>query len=113
MTLNGFLESLIGLLIVLSQQAACGGPPPGPCASGVRPAALIYFLLWLLSVWVVNYRFLKGAVPGAGPLLHLYRRFLTYFHPIEVLKIHVAKAPSVCILIFRLLLFGKEATCNG
>ncbi len=90
LTLDGFLESLIGLLIVLSQQAACGGSSTGPRPSGVRPAALIHLLLWLLSVWVVKYRFLKGAVPSAGPLLHLYERLLTYFHPVEILKVHVA-----------------------
>jgi len=90
LTLNVFLESLISLLVVLSQQAACGRSAPGSCTSGVRPASLIHFLMWLLSVWVVKYRLFKGAISGAGPLLHLYERLLTYFNPVEILKIHVA-----------------------
>ena len=113
MTLDSFLESLEGLLVVLSQQAACSGSTPGPCPSGVRPAALIHFLLWLLSVRVVKYRLLKGAVSGAWPLLHFYKGLLTYFNPVKILKVHVAKTTSVCILILGLLLFWKEATCNG
>ena len=114
LALDGFLESLVGLLVVLGQQPACGGSAPGPCPSGVRPAALIHFLRGLLSVWVVKYRFLKGAVPCARPLLHLNERLLAYFHPVEILKVHVAEAACVCILILGLLLLlGKEATSNG
>jgi hypothetical protein len=114
LTLDGFLESLVGLLVVLGQQAACGGSAPGPCPSGVRPATLINFLLWLLCVWVVKYRFLKGAVPSARSLLHLNERLLAYFNPVKILKVHVAKASCVSILILRfLLLLGKEATCDS
>ena len=114
LTLDGFLESLVGLLVVLGQQAACGGSAPGPCPSGVRPAALIHSLLWLLSVWVVKYRFLKGAVSSTRSLLHLYERLLAYFHPVEILKVHIAETACVCILILGLLLLlGKEATSNG
>jgi len=52
---------------------------------------------------MMNHGFFEGAVSGAWTRLDLHDWFLTYFHPIEILKIHVSKCPHIilCGLLFR------------